>query len=80
MDPDKAGSVLHIRCSDRPGLLSRIAAAIFSQQVQVHNARIATFGERVEDTFLVSDNDHQPLEKNAREALIAAIKQHIEEG
>ena len=31
-DPDHAGSVLHIRCTDRPGLLSRIAAAIYSNR------------------------------------------------
>jgi len=79
-DPDKAGSVLHIHCNDRPGLLSRIAAAIFTQGIQVHNARIATFGERVEDTFLVSDPEHQPLTKDAREAMIEALLEHIEEG
>ena len=79
-DPDKTGSVLHIYCSDRPGLLSRIAAAIFIQGIQVHNARIATFGERVEDTFLVSDAEHQPLTNDAREALAVALLGHIEEG
>jgi [protein-PII] uridylyltransferase len=79
-DPDKAGSVLHIHCNDRPGLLSRIAAAIFTQGIQVHNARIATFGERVEDTFLVSDPDHQPLTNDAREALVETLLEHIEEG
>jgi [protein-PII] uridylyltransferase len=79
-DPDNAGSVLHIHCSDRPGLLSRIASAIFRQGVQVHNARIATFGERVEDTFLISDPEHQPLTKDARNALTEALLKHIEEG
>ncbi len=59
-DPDQGGTVLQIRCNDRPGLLSRIAAALFSNGAQVHNARIATFGERVEDTFLVSDAEQAP--------------------
>jgi [protein-PII] uridylyltransferase len=79
-DPDAAGTVLHLRCNDRPGLLSRVAAAIFKQGVQVHNARIATFGERVEDTFLVSDREHRPLEPDAREALAEAIEEHLENG
>jgi [protein-PII] uridylyltransferase len=79
-DPDNAGSVLHVRCNDRPGLLSRIAAAIYSQGAQVHNARVATFGERVEDTFLISDADNQPLESAARDALAESLKKHIEEG
>jgi [protein-PII] uridylyltransferase len=79
-DPDQAGSVLHIRCNDRPGLLSRIAVAIYSQEVQVHNARIATFGERVEDTFLISDMKHKPLTDNARVELTESLTKHIEEG
>ena len=77
-DPDEAGTVLYLRCSDRPGLLSRVAAAIYQQGVQVHNARIATFGEIVEDTFLISDPDHQPLSPEAQEALGAAIQDSLE--
>jgi [protein-PII] uridylyltransferase len=79
-DPDGGGSVLHINCTDRPGLLSRIAAAIFEMKAQVHNARIATFGERVEDTFLISNEQGQPLSREAREALVEALKRNIEEG
>jgi [protein-PII] uridylyltransferase len=79
-DPDGGGSVLHIHCSDRPGLLSRIATAIFQMGVQVHNARIATFGERVEDTFLISDANRQPLTAEVREKLTEAISKNIEEG
>jgi len=78
VDPDDAGTVLQLRCNDQPGLLSRVAAAIYTQNVQVHNARIATFGERVEDTFLVSDADHKPLTEEAREALAESIRQHLE--
>jgi [protein-PII] uridylyltransferase len=79
-DPDAAGTVLHLRCNDQPGLLSRVAAAIYTQNVQVHNARIATFGERVEDTFLVSDTEHRPLTDEAMEALGATIREHLEQG
>jgi [protein-PII] uridylyltransferase len=79
-DPDKAGTVLRLECNDQPGLLSRVAAAIYSQNVQVHNARIATFGERVEDTFLVSDSDHQPLTPAAMEGLAKAVRDYLEQG
>jgi len=79
-DPDESGTVLHLRCNDQPGLLSRVAAAIYQQNVQVHNARIATFGERVEDTFLVSDCDHRPLTSEAMAALDASIRTHLEQG
>ena len=77
-DPDKEGTVLHLFCNDQPGLLSRVAAAIFQQGIQVHNARIATFGEKVEDTFLISDREHQPLKESAREALAKSIRKHLE--
>ena len=62
------GTVLHLTCHDQPGLLSRVAAAITHQGLQVHSARIATFGEKVEDTFLVSDQDRQPLSPEAMAA------------
>jgi [protein-PII] uridylyltransferase len=78
VDPDEAGTVLQLRCNDQPGLLSRVAAAIYTQNVQVHNARIATFGERVEDTFLISDAGHNPLTDEAKDALGASIRQHLE--
>jgi [protein-PII] uridylyltransferase len=79
-DPDQAGTVLHLRCTDQPGLLSRVAAAIYRQDVQVHSARIATFGERVEDTFLVSDTMHRPLSTDCMEALAGAIRKHLDQG
>jgi [protein-PII] uridylyltransferase len=79
-DPDLAGTVLHLQCTDQPGLLSRVAAAIHRQNVQVHNARIATFGERVEDTFLVSDARHRPLTAECMNALAGAIRQHLDQG
>ena len=77
-DPDHGGTVMQLFCSDQPGLLSRVAAAIFESGVQVHNARIATFGERVEDTFLISDSKHQPLTDEARKMLAQSIKEHLE--
>lgn len=76
--PGKAGTVMELQCHDRPGLLSRLAAAMVEQKVQVHDARIATFGERVEDTFLLSDANHQPLSEAAQVALAAAVKSHLE--
>ena len=77
-DPDHTGTVLHLACHDQPGLLSRVAGAIFKQGLQVHSARIATFGEKVEDTFLISDQDGRPLTPEAMEALDERIKEYLE--
>jgi [protein-PII] uridylyltransferase len=46
---------LSLVCSDRPGLLARIAQVLRRHRLGVHDARIATFGERVEDFFLLAD-------------------------
>ncbi|MBT8057214.1 MAG: [protein-PII] uridylyltransferase [Xanthomonadales bacterium] len=77
-DPDRGGTVVHLTCHDKPGLLSRIAAAIVGQGLQVHSARIATFGEKVEDTFLVSGPDHEPLKDPEMEALEERIKKYLD--
>jgi [protein-PII] uridylyltransferase len=79
-DPEGMGTILELECNDRPGLLSRVAAAMVKEQVQVLDARIATFGERVEDTFLVSDAQHRPLTAEAQVALADSIKQFLENG
>jgi [protein-PII] uridylyltransferase len=78
--PNITGTVMELECHDRPGLLSRLAAAMVEQKVQVHDARIATFGERVEDTFLISDAEHHPLSAAAQAALAEAVKSHLEKG
>jgi [protein-PII] uridylyltransferase len=46
---------LSLVCSDRPGLLARLAQVLRRHRLRVHDARIATFGERVEDFFLLAD-------------------------
>ncbi|MCB1769087.1 MAG: bifunctional uridylyltransferase/uridylyl-removing protein, partial [Candidatus Competibacteraceae bacterium] len=45
--------LLSIVANDRPGLLYRIALVLAHHEIFVHNARIATLGERAEDTFIV---------------------------
>jgi [protein-PII] uridylyltransferase len=53
--PDPRGrQTLSVICSDAPGVLARVALALNQLGLNVHAARIATFGERVEDFFEVS--------------------------
>ncbi|MHC1480268.1 [protein-PII] uridylyltransferase [Frateuria aurantia] len=59
--------------SDRPGLLAAVAQAFEEAGVNVHDARIATFGERVEDFFMVSGGDQAALDLTTQESLLHAI-------
>jgi [protein-PII] uridylyltransferase len=69
---------LALVCADRPGLLASVAQALRECGVRVHEARIATFGERVEDFFLLSDEQDQPLAPAICDALRAALLARLE--
>ena len=51
---------------DRPGLLARVGRAFVQCGVKVQHAKIATFGERVEDVFFITDRDNRPLDDETR--------------
>lgn len=76
--PGGQGTLMELECNDRPGLLSRLAAAFADSGAQVHDARIATFGERVEDTFLLSDSHNRSLDEQAQKALAEKIGEYLE--
>ncbi|MFM9834702.1 MAG: [protein-PII] uridylyltransferase [Methylophilaceae bacterium] len=46
---------------DRPGLLAQIAFVFFRHEVDLHNAKINTLGNRAEDSFLISAKHNKPL-------------------
>ncbi|MCX7563422.1 [protein-PII] uridylyltransferase [Xanthomonadaceae bacterium XH05] len=75
-----AGTLLTLVCSDRPGLLAQVAAVLREHRVRVHDARIATFGERAEDFFLVTGEDDQPLSPEGCERLREAILECVGSG
>ena len=56
IEPDEKGVlfVLSVIAADRPGLLYTVATTLAAYAANLHTAKIATLGERVEDTFLVS--------------------------
>jgi len=67
--PNGSATQLALVCSDQPGLLAQITQAFREAQVRVHDARIATFGERAEDFFILTDENDRALSESAREAL-----------
>jgi len=79
LDRTKARTTMEVTARDRPGLLSRIAEALQDSEVIVHNAKIATFGERAEDIFFLSDADNQPLTEKALQHLQREIIKRLED-
>ncbi|MGH8124894.1 MAG: [protein-PII] uridylyltransferase [Rhodanobacteraceae bacterium] len=71
---------LALVCSDRPGLLVAIAQAFLDAGVRVHDARIATFGDQVEDFFELSDRHNAPLDAPSQELLREALQRHLAPG
>jgi [protein-PII] uridylyltransferase len=71
-------TVMHVKALDRPGLLSRIAQALHQCDVHLSNARIATFGERAEDIFYITDKKEQPIHDVGQlECLAQTITQYL---
>jgi [protein-PII] uridylyltransferase len=59
ISPDERGQlyILSVIAADRPGLLYTIASTLTEHGINLHTAKIATLGERAEDTFLISGPD-----------------------
>ena len=79
VQPISGFSVMELECTDRPGLLSRVAHVFVEQGISVHDARIATFGDRVEDTFMLSTVSGEPLDVASQERLRKGIMTSLDD-
>lgn len=50
-------TLMKVIAYDRPGLLSEIGAALHTCAVTLHKAKIATFGEKAEDIFFITEKN-----------------------
>ena len=66
-------SRLFLVSPDRPGLLASISRVFLSQGIHLHNAKIATAGERAEDMFFISTKEGQALNSEDKEKLRKAL-------
>ncbi len=72
-------SVIEVECLDRPGLLSEITGALSDLSLDIASAHITTFGEKVIDTFYVTDLTGAKIDNPnrvdaIRKRLISALK------
>ncbi len=70
-------TLMDLECSDQPGLLSRISAAMVACGIRIHDARIATMGDRVEDAFILSDRQNAPLSRKRRIELLQTLTETL---
>ncbi len=73
-DPTENLTLLEVITTDRSGLLSTLGQAFVLKRIQLHDARITTIGSRVEDMFVISDQDSNPI---TNEAQLSDIKNTI---
>lgn len=64
---------LEIIASDRPGLLATLAQQFLKYDIELHNAKINTLGNRAEDTFLISAKNSQKLTISGIQSLHEAL-------
>jgi [protein-PII] uridylyltransferase len=60
-DAETNSTVIEVITPDRPGLLAHLATIFLRYNLNLYNAKISTLGERVEDTFYLTDQQHSPL-------------------
>ena len=79
LDSSNCRTMMEVVTTDRPGLLSQIGWSLVDSNVSLQNAKIATFGERVEDMFYITDLAGQPLTDKTCDQLKARILQALGE-
>ena len=65
-EQDSPYTLLQIVASDRPGLLARLGRIFVELGISVHNAKISTLGDRVEDMFYILGPDQQRISDPAQ--------------
>ena len=70
---DGRRTLLSLVCNDRPGLLADVTQLLRAHRLRVHDARIATFGERAEDVFQITDERDIALDAIQQQVLRAAL-------
>jgi len=74
IQPEGDHTTLELTCKDRHGLLSLISCILLAHGVHISHAKIGTYGEKVEDSFHLTDAQHRPL---TDAATLAALKQAL---
>jgi len=80
-DRSNSRTVMEVVATDRVGFLSRVGMAMESCETSLQGAKIATYGEKVEDIFFITDHKNKMITDKKkldelREAIIDALENH----
>lgn len=76
----KNRTIITISSVDKPGLLARISRAFLESKIRVHNAKIATMGEKAEDLFHITDfNNISITDETTQQAITEKLISSIDE-
>ncbi len=71
---------LELTTRDQAGLLACVGKAFKLTKTKLHDARINTLGEKVEDTFIISDYNDQPIDQpEKQEQIRSEIMRQLEQ-
>lgn len=66
-------TIIDINCQDRHGLLASITRHFAEHEIILHQAKIVTLGEQVEDRFFVSTLAYRPINDETTDKLKVAL-------
>lgn len=70
-------TVLNVNATDAPGVLSVITRELYRQKIRVHNAKVGTVGERIDDIFFVTDQNNKCLNDAFKQQLGDALEKTL---
>ncbi len=72
-------TMMKVVAYDRPGLLAQVGSAMHACGVTLHKAKIATYGEKAEDIFFITDADGNCVnDESQRRCLVDTISEELD--
>ncbi|MDX2369340.1 MAG: [protein-PII] uridylyltransferase [Colwellia sp.] len=74
----KSKTMIEIITLDRPRVLSNIAQVFQQLKINIHSAKITTFGEKADDVFTISTSENTALNDEEKQILADKLTQEID--
>ncbi len=74
----KSRTMIEIIALDRAGLLATIGQVFQQEQINIHSAKITTFGEKADDVFTISTLDNNALTELEQQDLAEKLTREID--